>query len=304
MGLAWQRRSTTTSLPQNSGGPVYVSTDTGQTWVQSAAPIRQWTALAFAGSGTRLLAAGYDGDHSLEVVYASPDLGQTWSLSFSRLGFDPLLQIASSSDGARLVATSGYANGSVYTSTNSGVAWTGATITGSFSADCVAISADGMQMVAVDPDAVWASQDSGDSWAQTWDALQSTPFSFVSLVSVTMSADGTRLVGVDNSAQVYASSDLGSNWTTSWGPAEHLDAICGSRDGTRLVTAAFGGGIYISINSGSGWLNVSEPQVLGLRTSAPAANWRAIACSADGTNLVACESPVAANGLRPDLRVT
>jgi hypothetical protein len=101
-------------------------------------------------------------------------------------------------------------------------------------------------------------------------------------------------MGVDNSAQVYASSDLGSNWIKSWGPAEHLQAICGSRDGTQLVTAAAGGGIYVSTNSGSGWQNVSEPQLLGLPASAPAANWRAIACSADGTNLVACESPVAA----------
>jgi len=282
------------ALSQSGDGPVYVSTDAGQTWVQSAAPIRQWTALAFPGSGTRLLAAGYDGYYGLEVVYASPDLGQTWSLSFSRQGFEPLLQIASSSDGARLVATSGWPGGSVYTSTNSGVAWTASTISGSFSADCVAISADGMQMVAVDPDTVWASQDGGADWVQTWDAFQGTPPAQMSLVSITMSADGSRLVGVDNSAQVYASSDLGSNWIKSWGPAEHLDAICGSRDGTRLATAEFGGGIYVSTNSGSGWVNVSEPLVLGLPTSAPAANWRAIACSADGTNLVACESPAAA----------
>jgi hypothetical protein len=150
-----------------------------------------------------------------------------------------------------------------------------------------------MQMAAVDSVAVWASQDGGGSWVQIWDALQSTPFSFVSLVSVAMSADGSRLVGVDNSAQVYSSSDLGSNWVRSWGPAEHLQAICGSQDGTRLVTAA-SGGIYVSTNSGSSWVSVSEPQVLGLPTSAPAANWRAIASSADGANLVACESPVAA----------
>jgi len=269
-------------------GPVYVSADAGQTWVQSAAPILQWTALAFSGDGTKLLAAGWDGSYG--HVYASTNLGQTWSLMSSNVDFDSLVQIASSNDGTRLVAAGGYSRGpSLYTSTNSGVDWTRTTI----EADCVAISADGMQMVAVGSYAVWASQDGGDSWVQTWDAFQSTPFSFVSLVSVTMSANGARLVGVDNSAQVYSSSDLGSNWIKSWGPAEHLQAICGSQDGTWLVTAA-PGGIYISTNSGSGWVNLSEPQVLGLPTSAPAANWRAIACSADGTNLVACESPVAA----------
>jgi hypothetical protein len=39
---------------------------------------------------------------------------------------------------------------------------------------------------------------------------------------------------------------------------------------------------------------VSEPQVLGLTTGAPVGNWRAIACSADGTNLVTFEAPAAA----------
>ncbi len=271
-----------------SAGPVYVSTNAGQTWEQSAAPVLQWTAVAFAGDGTRLLAAGYDPNKG-GVVYASTDLGQTWWLLFSSLDLGSLVRIASSSDGARLVATGGFLGGGfLYTSTNSGVAWTKSTIL----PDCVAISADGMRMVAVDSVAVWASQDGGASWAQTWDGTQDLPSSLVSLVSAAMSADGARLVGVDNSAQVYSSSDLGSNWIRSWGPAEHLQAISGSRDGTRLVTTAAGGGIYISTNSGSGWLNVSEPQLLGLPTSAPAANWKAIACSADGTNLVACEAPV------------
>ena len=32
-------------VPQNSGGGVYVSTDAGQTWAQSAALVMQWTAL-------------------------------------------------------------------------------------------------------------------------------------------------------------------------------------------------------------------------------------------------------------------
>jgi photosystem II stability/assembly factor-like uncharacterized protein len=268
------------SETQESGGQVYVSTNAAQTWVQSAAPVLQWKALAFAGDGTRLLGAAYDGYYLRSLVYASTNLGQTWSPLFSTSDFNTLVQIASSSDGTRLVALND--SGFVFTSTNSGVAWTGSTI----QADCVAISADGSRLAAVAPDAVWASQDGGASWVQ--------PPSYVSLVSVAMPADGSRLVGVDNSAQVYASSDLGSSWISSWGPAEHLQVIRGSRDGTRLVTTAAGGGIYISTNSGSSWLNVSEPQVLGLPTSAPTANWRAIACSADGTNLVACEAPVAA----------
>jgi photosystem II stability/assembly factor-like uncharacterized protein len=258
--------------------------------VQSAAPFLQWTALAFAGDGTSLLAAGYDVNKG-GVVYASTDLGQAWSLLSSSGDVDSLGQIASSSDGTRLVAIRGSPGGGfVSTSTNSGFTWAATTIV----AECVAISADGMQLVGVGSYGVWASQDGAGSWAQTWDGAQGTPPSYVSLVSVVMSADGARLVGVDGSAQVYASSDLGANWIQSWGPAEHLQVISGSWDGTRLVTAATGGGIYISTNSGSGWLNVSEPQVLGLPTSAPAANWRAIACSADGTNLVACEAPVAA----------
>jgi hypothetical protein len=276
------------AMSQGDGGPVYVSTNAGQTWAESSAPVLQWTALAFAGDGTRLLAAGND-PFANGVVYASTDLGRAWSLSSRDL--QPLVQIASSSDGTRLVATGGFLGGAfVSTSTNSGAAWTATTI----EADCVAISVDGMRMVAVDSTAVWASEDSGASWAQTWDGTLHIPSSLVSLVSVAMSADGARLVGVDSSALLYASSDLGSNWLRSWGPAEHLQAICGSRDGTRLVTAAAGGGIYLSTNSASGWHNESAPQVLGQPASAPAANWRAIACSADGTNLVACESPVAA----------
>jgi len=89
------------------------------------------------------------------------------------------------------------------------------------------------------------------------------------------------------------SGDSGATWTSVSAVVANLSPLACSADGTRLVASAQGGGIYVSTNSGAAWVDVSEPQVLGLASGAPTANWRVISCSADGTNLVAIEAPIA-----------
>ncbi len=93
--------------------------------------------------------------------------------------------------------------------------------------------------------------------------------------SVASSADGTKLVAVDNGGQIYTSTDRGVSWTPRE-TARPWFSVASSADGTRLVAVAFGGQIYTSTDSGVNWTprEIARP-------------WFSVASSADGTKLVA-----------------
>ena len=94
-------------------------------------------------------------------------------------------------------------------------------------------------------------------------------------LSVASSADGTRLVAVEQGGQIYASPDAGATWT----PRESnriWTCVASSADGAKLVAAEWAGQIYTSTDAGVTW----SPQ-------AKTTNWESVASSADGTKLVA-----------------
>ena len=97
------------------GGGIFISTDSGSTWTARASA-RQWDGVACSGDGSKLAATVTN-----DYIYLSSNTGVTWAASSSPNRY--WLSIASSNDGAKLVA--GMLSGAsyVYISTNSGATW-------------------------------------------------------------------------------------------------------------------------------------------------------------------------------------
>jgi hypothetical protein len=275
------------------GGPIFISTNSGVTWTPTSAPITNWFSVASSADGTRLAATAtgggpylsadsgatwtvvtnvtvsyylsssassadgnklfvgfYDGVHRGGGMAASTDAGASWT------NMDlPVISIASSADGTRLLAGTGPTclgcfSAAFDTSTNSGVTWMATSVTSSFAWNAVAASADGSKLVAVNADGsglIYTSQDSGATWT-TNSALSGN------WISVASSADGTKLVaaqggccnpgGPVSGGPVYVSTDSGATWMSNNVPAAF--AVACSADGSKLVAAVNGGGIWTS----------------------------------------------------------
>ncbi len=209
--------------------------------------------------------------------------GQTWSATTAPA--QDWRSLASSADGSRLTALAFISR--VYTSTNAGATWdTNLSQFSSLACTCIASSADGDRLlVGTISDALYTSADAGRTWrsnsapVHTWSAVAS-------------SADGTKLVA-GSGGPIYTSPDSGATWVEHYVPVTDdypyfvWNEIACSADGSRLAAAGsmsmnwslgHGGGlIYTSSNSGEFW----QP------SSAPNTNWCSIACSADGSRLLA-----------------
>jgi hypothetical protein len=242
-----------------------------QPWIQTSAPITNWSAICSAADGTRL-AAAVDGGS----IYTSSDSGETWVATAAPIG--PWRGIASSADGTKLVAAA--YGGPIYTSADSGATWI---VRNNYEWwRAVASSADGNQLVAVSSGnplypagEVLISQDAGVTWTSASGAR------YAPWVSVASSADGTKLAAVENldfNEAIYTSADAGATWTRL-SPNDSWTGIASSADGTKLV-AAGRLGIQISTNSGAMW------SVTGVQAAY-------VASSADGSTLVAAGSWVA-----------
>lgn len=89
------------------------------------------------------------------------------------------------------------------------------------------------------------------------------------------SADGTKLVAVVNSGQIYTSTDSGASWTPTESNRNWI-SVASSADGVNLVAVVANGRIYTSTDSGVSWTEINVLK-----------NWFGVASSADGTKLVA-----------------
>jgi hypothetical protein len=143
---------------------------------------------------------------------------------------------------------------------------------------CVASSADGSRLVALDANSggIYTSTNFGATWA--------TNKSFIwPWKSVAASADGSKLAAVWGGTSIYVSTNSGSSWSSNNIPSSDFAAIASSADGTRLVavSSAANKAIVISTNSGVTWSSNSISQ---------SGTWRSVASSADGNKLVAVAS--------------
>ena len=148
----------------------------------------------------------------------------------------------------------------------------------------MASSADGNNLIAVATSWIYCiSTNSGSSWITNTEPQIGSYHG--SWYSVAASADGTKYVGINGNA-IWVSTNSGITWLSNSVPSAYLFAsVALSADGNKLVVvdgkyANSPGLIYTSTNCGITWT----------QTSAPSNNWASVACSADGTKIVAIAS--------------
>ncbi|MCW5557950.1 MAG: immunoglobulin domain-containing protein [Verrucomicrobiae bacterium] len=110
--------------------------------------------------------------------------------------------------------------------------------------------------------------------------------------AVASSADGRRLIAGANPGPLSLSTDSGATWKI----CEGMDysgrslALASSADGSRLFAARGANGIYSSDDGGAIWRKTSAPTAPD--QTQPVLTWKTVACSSDGTTLIAaCSEP-------------
>lgn len=247
------------------GGQIYISTNSGATWMPTCLPIT-WKSIACSVDGRRLIAVS-----SYRPIYTSGDGGQTW-FTTGLFGSENWVSVACSADGTKAVAAAWFTM-KLYTSTDSGTNWTQANVpqTNWMAAGC---SSDGSLMLAgANAGPIYASTDGGITWNPT--AAPAAGWG-----SVACSADGSKWVATtyQPSGAVYTSVDSGATWQSNNLPNLNWASAASSSDGTKLFIGASPGPLYTSTNSGSTWQQADVP-ITNL--------WFSIASSADGAKVAA-----------------
>jgi hypothetical protein len=276
--------ASTPTYPYN--GPIYISADSGGTWISNTISPKDWVDVASSADATKLVAVDFNGQ-----VYTSTNAG---TFSFISLAPQNLYCVASSADSTKLVMAGLSVSGSIYISTNSGVTLSPASGTSGMIWRSVASSADGTKMVAVNQrsgtpgGSIYTSTDLGNSWVSN-----NAPNLY--WVSVASSADGHILAAAPGGfnlgyGPICVSTNSGVTWMSNNSPILAWKAVALSADGGKMIAAAikvngnstFSNSIFTSTDFGVTWTT----------NNVPAENWTSIATSADGNMSVA----VTANG--------
>ena len=264
-GLTWARTSAPynywTSLASSADGtklfagnsllygqPVYHSSNSGATWE----PIGP-------GGGVDYVVCSADGSEAAATwgaVFVSTNSGATWAIlgpGAAPVSFF-LGSIGCSADGNHLavVATVDGGAPSSLALTPSSI-WEVDVVSPPDSVlyTSVALSADGTRIVAAANNFGFLVYPPSTNWGgvlYTWlDSGVTTITNYTTVTnwtSVACSADGTRLVAVAGSGDVYRSTDAGTNWEPAIVTNANWTGVASSADGCRLVAVANGGGIY------------------------------------------------------------
>ncbi|MGR6797305.1 WD40/YVTN/BNR-like repeat-containing protein [Sphaerotilus sulfidivorans] len=279
-GIDWAARITSVGFSDVAGSSdglrlaattsagVYTSTDGGLSWSLQVGSPRDGVSIAASADGLKLvLIAG-------GKIYTSADAGANWT---ERDSVRNWTDVASSSDGSRLVATvDNTGSGLIYVSIDSGVTWatSGAPNIGWKS---VASSADGLRLVAA-ASAIYTSTDGGTNWNHS---------ASLQVFTVDSSSNGFVLAAVSHDSLanegLFVSLDAGSTWSKrrsstafdrsggGWRPVKV------SGDGKTIV-ASGGGHMHVSRDAGRIWTSSSH-EYLG--------NVRGLAVSRDGSRMTA-----------------
>lgn len=262
--------------------PAVISTNSGTIW---------WTVPPPSVSGAQVVSMSADGMHQAGALNSQYGEGQiylttnAWAVtngSTSSWAVGPSAgwtTLAFSGDGQTLLAgwydvfPGTFMPGFLYVATNSGFSWPPSYLEDYFSA--AASSGDGAKMVAVGggesgtTGLISVSTNGGAEW------IRGTSHKCWS--SVASSADGSRVIvaATAPTAAIWVSTNYGLSWSTNCAPSDQAwNGVACSADASRIIAVSGlqNGLIYVSTNLGTTWT----------LTDAPAQNWTAVACSADG----------------------
>jgi hypothetical protein len=236
-------------------------------------------------------------------IVTSSDSGVSWTNRTSA-GERNWNSVASSSDGAKLVAVSttstglpGSPGGSIFTSSDFGATWTEQASAGKRWWASVTSNSDGTKLAAtvmasaqivgtgsamkkvIVGTLIFTSSNSGITWtaqngssAQNWGAIAS-------------SSDGTHLAAAVLNGDIFTSSDSGVTWIDQPKSGNHMwTSLASSADGTHLIATVDngpGGDIFTSSDSGVTWTD---------QVSAGSRYWYGVTSDASGKKLAAIEN--------------
>jgi photosystem II stability/assembly factor-like uncharacterized protein len=263
------------------GGNLFISTDGGGTWATStAAGTAHWDAITVSSDGQKI-AATVGPFNSGGMIYTTTNGGVSWTTS-NPGGGSRWATIAGSSDGNKLVAASNgdFTAGDIYTSIDAGQTWATSTSAGTSNWEASAYSANGNKIAVADASYIYISNDGGGTWATSTTAIGSLSWS-----SVSMSANGSKIVGATTGGSVYISQDGGATWTlTSYSPGDVIGSVAISGDGSTIAAGVgfpFGydpvGPISISTDNGISWQ---------AETATGDQDWAWVGLSNDGSQLM------------------
>ncbi len=219
-------------------------------------------------------------------MYTSSDGGQTWGLSSLPQKFWG--SVACSADGLRMFAVSVF--GELFTSTNSGSRWS--TSSAPSAAWEIACSPDSMTLLAGGGNegpnrSACVSTDGGVTWRTN--LLSWRP------QALAMSADGKQMRAGAYTGSLYTSTNFGITWEEAINNPNPWTwhSIATSADGTRIIAAAR---VHSADPSGFVYLS-SDSGLTGITNSLPRKYWRGVACSADGSTLLAITDRNDTNGV-------
>ncbi len=296
-----------------AGGQIFLSTDRGETFTASSAPIAAWVSLDMTPDGTRMVAVAAGGG-----LFRSTNGGFSWTridTGINPTGSLPYESVTLSDDGTRVVAAT--FNGPVFFSTNADSTTPsfqqatlagGGVLTDAFRA--VDGSAGGTTVIAAASSGnLYVSGDGGATFTLLPVTVGSTAVAD-GWYRAALSGDGTRIAlagstdfgqGVDpapRSTGLYVGNLAGGSWT--WTQASTVTGAYtslamsagGGVVGATLssTTAGTGGAVLLSSDGGQSFATVPTP--------AGEVDWRAMALSEDGTRaLLVAGTPQQLDGL-------
>src|ERR1035437_1757416 len=184
-------------------GLIYISGDSGVTWVTNNLPAQNWVSVASSADGHVLMAAARVYEIILGTpvaidypgpIFVSTNFGSTWLTN--NVPLEKWYSIQASADGSQLLA--GTAAGLIYSSTDYGLNWS-TNNPGSETNGCsaLALSADGAKWLAAYPDGnIFYSTNQGAFWFNEASPTHSWS-------GMCMSADGNRLTGVVGNGGIF-----------------------------------------------------------------------------------------------------
>jgi hypothetical protein len=242
------------------------------TWTEMdgfSPPKGPWPAVAIA-SGNKYAWAAAVKSTNLYFLPSAGESGPNWRTSDAGAQYWNCL--ASTADGQKMFASAD--GGRIWETDNAGFHWYEHTSSGFRSWRSIACTSDGSKLIGVvNSDGIYRSTNSGANWTLCTNLSKSWH-------SVASSADGTKLVAcarVFGSGGIWTSSNSGLTWAQTTAGTFDWRSVASSADGTRLA-AIEDNGVYRSVDSGATWFRISTNTAL---------SWWAVACSADGNNVVA-----------------
>jgi photosystem II stability/assembly factor-like uncharacterized protein len=216
-------------------GPVWISSDNGNTWKETGGNIPGYNVgqVAVLGQNVFYTSEGYG-------IYVSSDLGFTWSPVNN--GLTSLSVTSLISSGQDLLA--GTSDG-VFRSTDNGLNWSLISNTVLKNKEIICIAQNNSTILVGTYNGLYCSTDNGQNWSTSSNGLTDPRIESVALNG------STYLAG--SPSGVYMSADYGQNWAAIGLPDSYVYTLCANGQDVFAAASYMTSGIFFTPDYGSHW---------------------------------------------------